>query len=189
MSRRHRHEGPPLGAFMHDLATVSPDVWDPGLDVDALWEDTVADAVGTRPPRHPELGRLAGTGPRRQALAVVLALLHGPSLWPWRGHWHGAELHEAVLSMLALAEHVPAREWVVDARSREEAARVVLDLLGLRPAGESDAVAADRLAALSTPGLTAALAELAEEQRRAAELARRLAEKRAREAAMQVTYV
>jgi hypothetical protein len=184
-----RQEGPPLGALMHDLATVSPDVWDLGVDVDALWADTVADIAGPREPHSSDLSRLADTESRRQAVAVVLAVLHGPSLQSWRGSWDTGRVHEGVVSMLALADHVQAREWVVDPRSREEAARVLLDLLGLRPAGESDAVAADRLAALSTPGLAVTLAELAEEQRRAAELARQLADKRAREAAMRVTYV
>jgi hypothetical protein len=186
-----RQEGPPLGALMRDLAAVSPDVWDPGLDVAALWEDTVADVAAPGPRAASDLASLtAGSAHRHQAVTVTLALLHAPSLRPWRGHWDPAALHEVVVRMVqVLAAHVGPRDWVIDPRSREEAARVLLDLLGLRPAGESTAVAADRLAALSSAGLAAALAELAEEQRRAQELARQLAEQRAREATLRVTYV
>ncbi|KAE8762296.1 hypothetical protein [Georgenia thermotolerans] len=183
-------EGPPLGSLMRDLAAVSPDVWDPGLDVVALWEDSLADlaAPGTRP--TPDLSAPA-TGPvQREAVAVTLAVLHAPSLRPWRGRLDPAALHEVVERMVrVLGAHVSPRDWQADPRAREEAARVLLDLLGLRPAGESAAVAADRLAALSSAGLAAALAEMVEEQRRAQELARQLAERRAREAAMRVTYV
>ncbi|TDE88890.1 hypothetical protein EXU48_21485 [Occultella glacieicola] len=180
--------GPSLPDLMHDLAATPPDVWDPDIDTLALWADTVSDVA------HGEFDVEAvlelATGPRSAGLGVIAALLHGPALRPWTGWWEAARLTSVAQRMVGtLAAHVPPSAWVADARSREEAARLFLDLLGLRPAGESATVAADRLTAMSSPALAAALAELAQEQRRAAELAARLAEKRAREAAARTTYV
>ncbi|WP_154794298.1 hypothetical protein [Occultella kanbiaonis] len=187
--------GPALADLMRDLAATPPDVWDPGVDALALWSDTLADVARERPdgrdahgPAEP-LAPLA-QGPTRAAIGILAALLHGPALRPWTGWWASERLTEAAQRMVGtLAAYVPPTQWVADSRSREEAARLFLELLGLRPAGESEAVATDRLTALSSPALAAALAELAQEQRRAAELAAQLADKRAREAAARTTYV
>ncbi|CAM3265237.1 hypothetical protein OCAE111667_00520 [Occultella aeris] len=187
--------GPALADLMRDLAATPPDVWDPGVDALALWSDTLADVARERPgggdahgPAEP-LAQLA-QGPTRAAIGILAALLHGPALRPWTGWWAPERLTETAQRMVGtLAAYVPPTQWVADSRSREEAARLFLDLLGLRPGGESEAVATDRLTALSSPALAAALAELAQEQRRAAELAAQLADKRAREAAARTTYV
>ncbi|MBZ2195699.1 hypothetical protein [Occultella gossypii] len=187
--------GPALSHLMRDLAATPPDVWDPGVDALALWSDTLADVARDLPggrDAHRAAEPLAAPaqGPTRAAIGILAALLHGPALRPWTGWWAPERLTEAAQRMVGtLAAYVPPSQWVADPRSREEAARLFLDLLGLRPAGESEAVAADRLTALSSPALAAALAELAQEQRRAAELAAQLADKRAREAAARTTYV
>jgi|GEM_PF-468271 len=85
----------------------------------------------------------------------------------------------------ALAGLRAADEWVADPEAREELVRAVLAVAGLRAAGEHDERAADAWAAVSTRHRRAVVAAMAVERQRAEELARRLAEKRAKEAAAQ----
>lgn len=66
-----------------------------------------------------------------------------------------ASLAERTLALLrdrldAVARVVSAEKFVSDPDRREELARLALDALALRPAGESDAQAADRLTTLSS---------------------------------------
>lgn len=79
----------------------------------------------------------------------------------------------------ALAAVTPAHDFVNDPDRREELARVVLARLGARPAGETEAQAADRLTSIS--GI--ARKRMVEANRAAAERARLVREALARKAA------
>ena len=76
------------------------------------------------------------------------------------------------------AEVVPADDCVTDAGRREELARYVLSALSLRPQGETDAQAADRLATLDT----VARLRVVRESQLAEERARRIREAMERKA-------
>ncbi len=82
-----------------------------------------------------------------------------------------------------LANETPARKFVADAERREELARFLLARLGLRPAGETEAQAEDRLTSLSAAERARVMraAKAAEERARAIReaLARKAAEESA----------
>jgi hypothetical protein len=84
---------------------------------------------------------------------------------------------------MRLATVVDPLDWVADDERREEAARVFLLWAGMLPAGEDAATARALLAARDSLQRNRALAEAFEEHRHRAEIARRLADARAREAA------
>lgn len=79
----------------------------------------------------------------------------------------------------ALAAELPARDFVDQAERREELARLALRSAGLRPAGESENVAADRWLGVSTRERV----RLAAASRAAEERARQIREALARKAA------
>ena len=84
-----------------------------------------------------------------------------------------------------LAGQRPDREWVQDADAREELARAVCRLGGVLPAGERVEVADDRWLAVSSAYQRKVAGSMAVEVARAEELARALAEQKAKEAAAQ----
>ena len=84
-----------------------------------------------------------------------------------------------------LAGQRPDREWVQDADAREELARAVCRLGGVLPAGERAATADDRWLAVSSAYQRKVAQSMAVEVARAEELARALAEQKAKEAAAQ----
>ncbi|MGC3999535.1 MAG: hypothetical protein QM767_19670 [Anaeromyxobacter sp.] len=112
------------------------------------------------------------------------------------GAWlaHAPELRAAgalgplVLAWLAgalppLAALVAPEQFVVDQDRREELARSLLAAIGLLPAGETAAQAADRLQTLSTVERARLLRETRAQQERARQLREQLASERARQAA------
>ncbi|MEM7788428.1 MAG: hypothetical protein AAF594_11945, partial [Bacteroidota bacterium] len=143
-------DGPPLERLTQRLQAC-PDVFlDPeAVDVAAVLADaarTVADDPLLR------LGA-AAMQPDRPVRALAVALV---------GAWlvadeafTGVASAEAVTRLLAedldaLAAVVRPKDCVTDAGRREEMARFTLAALGLRPAGETGAQAADRLATLDS---------------------------------------
>lgn len=82
-----------------------------------------------------------------------------------------------------LARLVDAERFVSDADRREELTRSLLDALGVLPAGEQPAQAADRLRALSTVERARVIEETSAQQARARQLREKLAAERARQAA------
>jgi hypothetical protein len=82
-----------------------------------------------------------------------------------------------------LAALVKPELFVSDPDRREELTRVCLDLLHLRPQGESAAMAADRLAALDSLERDRVLRKTAVAERRAREVREAMARARAQESA------
>jgi hypothetical protein len=113
----------------------------------------------------------------RMLAQVLCWLLADPAL---QGRYSG----EVLLGLLdrearALAAHAPARAFVDDGERREELVRLSLRMAGLRPAGESAAVAEDRWLSVST----AERVRIAAASRAAEERARQIREALARKAA------
>jgi len=82
-----------------------------------------------------------------------------------------------------LAPLVPARAAVRDPERREELARLTLSHLSLRPAGETETSARDRLTMLSTAERTRVLAASRQAEERARAIREALAKKKAEESA------
>jgi hypothetical protein len=78
---------------------------------------------------------------------------------------------------------VNARQWVTDPDRREELARLCLNALGLRPAGESRAEARDRLNTVSSVERRRVLHATRAAELRAAEIREAMRKKAAEEAA------
>lgn len=192
-------EGPSLATLTQRLALAGPDLLAPEADVPALVADvallldgTVLGAATLRG-LDAALGRTA-TPAARAAAGVVCWLVADPAvrshpgveaaararggLAPWFLH----VLHELTTGLAAVRA---PRAWVHEETGREEAARALCAAGALLPEGESAAQAADRWQAVSTAYRQQASRAMAEEVRRAEELARALAEKRAKEAAAQ----
>lgn len=189
-------EGPALDDVLRRLADTPPDVLDhPAVAAAALVGDTAdllagAGAVGVL--RGPRLGAV-------EALCAFApyATLAGTTCWLLRDEhllaspaFRAAATPDALVGLVerlvpALALLRTADAWLHSRTAREELARAVLRELGLRPAGESPEVAQDRWTAVSTEEQRRIAREMAQEARRAEQLARELAEKRAKEAAAQ----
>ncbi|MFN7950406.1 MAG: hypothetical protein U0610_01685 [bacterium] len=140
-----------------------------------------------------ELAAFAYQAKARRHLELVLVaswLLHDEC-------FRGVEAH-ALLALLGertalLAELVVARAFVEDPERREELVRVTLQALGIAPAGESPAIAEDRLAALDSVRrdqlLREARARDQEREQRRRELARlRAQEEEERRKAARTTF-
>ncbi|MFE6237421.1 hypothetical protein [Cellulosimicrobium sp. NPDC057862] len=189
-------EGPALADVVHRLADTPPDVLDhPVVVAAALVGDTADLLLGDG-----AVGVLRG--PQRAAVEALCthapyAALAGTVCWLLRDeHLRAAPAFRAAATPGALVrvveQAVPSLallrtpdDWLHAPTAREELARAVLRELGLRPAGESPEVAQDRWTAVSTAEQRRIAHEMAQEARRAEQLARELAEKRAKEAAAQ----
>ena len=199
-------EGPPLESLTHRLAETPADfLAEPrigaagSVNVAAVVFDTLRDLGGAPVPQE----LLAAFQPvnakknRNRLSAVLIAcwLLHDP--W-FIAQAAGTTRSEGSQSATALTERayqllvnglsdltalVQAPRLVSDPDRREELARLSLKALGLRPAGESDAQAADRLTTLSSSERQTVVkaAQAAEARARAirAEIARKAAEEAA----------
>lgn len=126
----------------------------------------------------------------RNWLRVVLVaawLIHDP--WFVQNHAaFGADLARRAMRWLKedirlFANLVAAEACVADADRREELARRCLEALEIRPAGESAAQAADRLATLDVVEQHRVMLETRERNRRALRLRQKMREERARAAA------
>lgn len=193
-------EGPALADVVHRLADTPPDVLDhPVVAAAALVGDT-ADLLARTAAGPAAVGVLRGS--QRAAVEALCthapyAALAGTVCWLLRDeHLLAAPAFRAAATPGALVrvveQTVPALallrtpdDWLHAPTAREELARAVLRELGLRPAGESPEVAQDRWAAVSTAEQRRIAREMAQEARRAEQLARELSEKRAKEAAAQ----
>ncbi len=152
-------EGPLLETLTRRLAETPPDfLAEPrlgtagGVHVDAVVADLLRD-LGGGPLEREALTAFRSAAPGRQRnrlrlILIVCWLLHDP--------WFRARgLASAAQRLLErgldeLAEVVPAERCLADADRREEIARLALEGLGLRPAGETEAQARDRLTTLSS---------------------------------------
>jgi len=173
-------EGPELAALTKRLADipgdflVEPRIGRRGVvDVAAVAND-LSIRIG-QPVGPGRLAGLAGTAPadrNRLQVALELCWLLGD---PWFGN--APPEADALIGLLVdrateAAAHVAARSFVTDPERREELVRTALDALGLRPRGESDEEARDRLSALDS----AERARVLEAARAAEERARQVRE-------------
>lgn len=117
------------------------------------------------------------------ALALIACwLLH--DLWFSEHRSFGAAARQFLSTGLAeLAEVVMAPQCVRDPDRREELARLCLHTLGLRPAGETDAQAYDRLTTLNTAERQRLIAATRAAEKRAQEIREAMAKQAAEEAA------
>ena len=116
-----------------------------------------------------------------QTTLVVAWLLHDP----WFRERNQASNAEKFLlyGTEDPAALVNARQWVADPDRREELVRLCLEALGLRPAGESQAEARDRLTTVSSVERRRVLHATRTAERRAAEIREAMRKKAAEEAA------
>jgi len=182
---------PSLDALVHRLAECPPELLDEprrgrrdGIRVDAVAWDVLRE-LGAEP--APDA--VAQLGDDRNHLRLVLvgcwllldpALREAPRLPRLALPWLRRDLKP-------LAGLVAAERFVEDPDRREELVRLLLDALGLRPAGETAAQAADRLKTLSSVERDRVLRATRAQQKRAEELRRRMQEREALEAAARIS--
>ncbi len=121
----------------------------------------------------------------RNRLSLVLIacwLLHDK--WFRQEKQHAAQAHSFLSEGLTeLAALLPAPQFASDADRREELVRLCLKQLGLRPGGESEAQALDRLATLNTAERQRVIRAAREAEERARAIREAMAKKAAEEAA------
>lgn len=177
--------GPQLDPLLHRLAECPEEFLPPPtqIEVVALACDHFR-AVGRPIPDAQQRRSLAAAPAAAQSLMSAV-------LWLLRDEWFLArpELAGASLKFLnsdllgQLANLVPARTVVRDADRREELVRLCLRELGLKPAGESDAQAADRLTTLDSVERNRVILKTRSAEARARQVREAMARKRAEEAA------
>jgi hypothetical protein len=188
-------EGPLLEALTRRLAETPPDfLAEPRIGaagvvhVDAVISDLLRELGGE--PLTPAQARdfqaaAREARQRRRRLRVQLLgawLLHDP----W---FHGGAFGQAAREFLAgddlaaLADAADAPKIVAEPDRREELARLCLRGLGLRPAGESEAQAQDRLTTVSTVERQRVIRAAREAEARARQIRDEMARKAAEEAA------
>lgn len=159
---------------------------DAGPQVAAVVSDLLV-RLGHPPLRSPEAAPLRPGSPDpalRNRLGTVLV-----AAWALADPWFVAKPPGRVAALsvfttlLDLDTAASAAAVVGDVERREELARRILAALGLVPAGETAAQAADRLATLDSVERARVLAATAEAERRAAAVRQAMHEKAAAEAA------
>lgn len=188
--------GPLLDRLTHRLSECPAEFLDTPriagkgiIHVDAVVADLIADLGGQRLEPH-RLGAFRGGSKKRfNRLRLILIgcwLLHDE---PFRE----AACHaERALDWLThrldrLAALVAADLFVSDPDRREELARHCLHHLGLRPQGETEGQAEDRLRTLDTVERARVLADIKAQEERARLLREQMEQKRAQEAASRYT--
>lgn len=186
--------GPPIEVLTRRLAETPADLLaspavaagDPGPQVAAVVSDVLV-LLGHPPLRSAEATALRPASPDpvvRNRLGTVLV-----AAWALADPWFVADPPDRAAtlavftSLLDLDTDASAATVVADVDRREELARRALAGLGLVPAGETAAQAADRLATLDSVERARVLAATAEAERRAAAVRQAMHEKAAAEAA------
>ena len=197
--------GPALAAVRHRLGVAPPDLFEAAVAVPALVADLAVELDGTLLDAD-SLARLdadlsegpasphATAATRRVLVGLVCWLLLDPDVRADPGvRSVAAGAGGPTAWMLSIVTGVQRelvglradKDWVQLDEAREELARAFFWLGGLRPAGESAAVAQDRWLAVSTAYQRDLVRAMAVEQARAEELERALAAQKAKEAAAQ----
>ncbi|MBD3940262.1 phosphohydrolase [Microbacterium sp. NEAU-LLC] len=169
--------GPSLAAVAARLSSVPKPFLDEHVSIAALAGDILGRGVTAT--AHADDERV------RQGAAIALWLIASEDvIEPFDPPPATAGRALAVDALaLRLAPVAAPLEWLSDDERREEAARTFLLWCGLLPAGEDAHTARSLLDARDSLRRNAALAEAYAEHAHRAEIARRLAEARAREAA------
>jgi hypothetical protein len=188
-------EGPVLDRLTHRLSECPASCLRPprtgredGVHVDAIVNDLIVTLGGT-PPRDALAGFAASAPRTRRSLSLVLIacwLLHD-DWFQTAGPVDGLALTWLQSGLTTLAELITPDLFVRDPDRREELVRLCLAALGLRPAGETDAQADDRLRALDSVERVRILRDTREQQERARQLREAMRKKEAEEAAAKVS--
>ncbi len=185
-------EGPPLEPLMRRLAETPPDfLAEPRIgphgrvQVAAVVAD-LCDRLGVEIPAG-ALDWFAPLDARNDRNRLAIALLQA---WLVAGDElasasiDGPSLFAALIEGAAeLAPHTPAPRFVEDPERREELVRHLLARLGMRPGGESEAQAQDRLTSLSAAERARVMKASRAAEERARAIREALAAKAAEEAA------
>lgn len=191
-------EGPPLELLLHRLSECPPEFLETcaattgGPQLAAIIADHLRsfDLAQLTAERKSWLATFSGRPADRKQAARYWGLL-GVATWLLHDEWflQKPDLLERGWQWLrsdvlvSLAELVRPELVVSDADRREELARLCLRAHGLRPQGEADSQAVDRLNTLDSVERQRILAATAEAERRAREVREALAKKRALESA------
>ena len=187
-------EGPSLELLLHRLAETpdwflrqpATDVGSAdGVDLAAVLRDLLLD-LGCEAPDAPalQLMKQVGGQTERGRIALILAwLLHDGYFLERRGTFTEGALAAFREIPGRFAGVVRADRFVTEPDRREELARLSLKHLGLRPAGETDVQAADRLVSLDSVERANVVRESRAAEKRAREIREAMARKAAEEAA------
>lgn len=189
-------EGPILERLTHRLSDCPPDFLLPpyigsaegwhteeAVVVSAVFSDLLLD-LGGRPLNETELAPITRETDtqRLKILLIGCWLLHDPGFRSARRYATAA--YGTLLGLARdLAGHVDPPLLVTDPERREEFVRLCLRGLGLRPKGETETHAADRLLAVSTLERERVVKETRKKLEKAREMAEALRKKEAEEAA------
>ncbi|HOY66677.1 MAG TPA: hypothetical protein PLP29_07290 [Candidatus Ozemobacteraceae bacterium] len=185
-------EGPPLELLLRRLAETAEvflreprPVQSGGVDLEAVLNDLLLDLGGAKPDPFPaELAVHLQADEERARTALILAwLLHDGYFRKTPGRFADGAI--ALFQELPerFAGVVKAGRFVTEPDRREELARLSLDRLGLRPAGETEEQAADRLVSLDSIERASVIREARAAEKRAQEIREAMARKAAAEAA------
>ncbi len=160
------------------------------VHVDAVVADLLQALAGTPDPVSHNV--LLGNADQQHRNRLSLTLV---TCWLLYDPWFRArgDLGETVARLLAdrvlddLAALVPAARFVLEPDQREELVRLCLKELGLRPAGETDAQADDRLVTLSTVERRRVMEAARTAEARAQAVREAMRQQAAREAAARMT--
>jgi hypothetical protein len=153
-------EGPPLESLTRRLAETPPDfLSEPrhsgrgAVEVGAVVSDLLRDLGGA--PLTPEQAQPFMQPPqalvrRRLGMILLACWLLGDPWFQQQQKFAGETLALLTRGLNEMARLIPPANLISDADRREELARFCLKQLGLRPAGESEAQADDRLTTLSS---------------------------------------
>ena len=187
-------EGPPLERLTQRLQACPaallrpPRVGDDGeIVVEAVLADVLRQLSGD-PLRRVSVAPLVRTGRQPKPANALRVALVTAWLLADDAFAEAPDLARRAEALFAdglgpFAEVVPADDCVTDAGRREELARYVLSALDLRPQGETDAQAADRLATLDTVARLRVVRELQLAEERARRIREAMARKAREEAA------
>ena len=173
-------EGPALQALVHRLSECPADFFG-DVDVAAVVSD-LSRALGGTLLTAQQIARFRGDGNRLRVTLVASWLLYDPWFRAQKG------LAAATVAFLErgldeVAQLVDAPKFVSDPDRREELVRLALRELGLRPAGESDAQADDRLSTLNNVERSRVIQETRAAQERVRQVREAMQKKAAEEAA------
>lgn len=185
-------EGPPLEALTRRLAECPPEFLDePRIGrkgrviVPAVVSDLMIALGGNAlSPEQAKVFEPKDDKTARNRLRLVLIgcwLLHDP--WFIEHQQHSDVLELLAVGLDEVADLTNASKFVSDPDRREELARLCLKGLGLRPSGESEAQAQDRLATLNTAERQRVIKAAREAEARAQQIREEMARKAAEEAA------
>ena len=184
--------GPSLDVLLRRLLDTPPDFLDPPwrgregrLHVAAVVNDVLAmhGTAMAAPLRVTLSGGLQGINANQLSLSAVMAWLLADATW--QSFDRDGEQLQALFSeaVPALATEAAATRYVLEPDRREELARTTIARLGLLPAGETAAQAADRLASVSGVERRRLLAASRAAEARARAIREALARKAAEESA------